>query len=1070
MSHRTHPRLRVTFGVGLFLMAFCAGVYTASAQTAQFIYAITTLGGSFNNPNLMAVDASGNVYVADENNNLVKEIPPGCASSSCVILLGSGFDRPTGVAVDGKGNVYVTEYFESRVVEMPPGCTSSSCITTLGGGFGNPYGVAVDGTGNIYIADEGYDAGTSAVYEMPPGCASSSCVTALGGGFHYPIGIAVDGNSNIYVGDAGNGAVKEMPPGCASSSCVTTLGRGFASPDGVVVDKSGNVYVGDYGNNALKEMPPGCASSSCVTTLGGGFSIPQGVAVDGNGNVYLSDSGHNEVKEVMTHGVNFHTVPVGTPSTAITLTFTFSSAGTIGAPAVLTQGAKGLDFADAGTGSCSTNGTSHTYNAGDTCTVDVTFTPAYATNRYGGVELRNDSGTVIANAYVYGTGAGPQLAFLPGQLRTLGPGSSNSDGVAIDGAGNIYFSVFAKGTVEEMPPACTSSSCVTTLGGGFNQPKGLAVDGSGNLYVADPLNEAVKEMPPGCASASCVTTLGGGFLLPGAVAVDGSGNVYVAEFYGIREMPPGCTSSDCVTTLGGGFDVPEGVAVDVNGNVYVADTESFAVKEMPPGCTSSSCVTTLGSDYSGPGVGFFAPSSVAVDGNGNVYIGDVTYGLSVMPPGCASASCITTLTREIFSPVALALDGNGNLYTPTGSVAELDVADPPSLSFAQIILGEESSDSSQTVTLKNIGNAALSLPVPSTGQNPSISDNFTLDSTTTCPEVGSSSSPGTLAANASCTLVVDFLPQMPGTIAGSLVLTDNSLSAHYATQTIGLSGSAVQAIPTTVSLRTTANPVEVGGQVLLIAQVTPIPNLADGYELCYTFDGQGPFCLTPDSTGRTVFSTAALTPGVHNVVASFSTTGIYLGSTSAVLQEIVSTVPANIAVVAGSGQSTPYGLEFTEPLVALVTDAHGNPVPGATVSFSGTGLRFSSTTTVTNASGQATVRAYPTTTGTLTALASVTGVGTAASFSLNATKPMLLVKANSATYAFDQPIPAPTYSFTGFVNGDTAATAVTGSAAISTPAKQGSPAGTYPLGIVQGTLSAPNYNLEFEQGTVTITP
>jgi len=203
--------------------------------------------------------------------------------------------------------------------------------------------------------------------------------------------------------------------------------------------------------------------------------------------------------------------------------------------------------------------------------------------------------------------------------------------------------------------------------------------------------------------------------------------------------------------------------------------------------------------------------------------------------------------------------------------------------------------------------------------------------------------------------------------------------------------------------------------------------------------------------------------------ATFPAAGIY-GPSSSTLQEIISSTPASIATISGSGQATPYGLEFTEPLVALVTDAHGNPVPGSTVTFSGTGLRFSSTTTVTNASGQAIVRAYPTTAGALTALASVSGAGTAASFSLNATKPLLLVKANSATYAFDEPIPAPTYSFTGFVNGDTAATAVTGLAGISTPAKQGSPAGTYPLGIVQGTLSAPNYDLEFEQGTITITP
>ena len=90
----------------------------------------------------MAVDGSGNVYVAD-NTNAVKEMPPGCTSTNytsnlCTITtLGGGF-RPDGVAVDGSGNVYVADTYNNAVKEMPPGCTSqlhTACVTTLGGGF-----------------------------------------------------------------------------------------------------------------------------------------------------------------------------------------------------------------------------------------------------------------------------------------------------------------------------------------------------------------------------------------------------------------------------------------------------------------------------------------------------------------------------------------------------------------------------------------------------------------------------------------------------------------------------------------------------------------------------------------------------------------------------------------------------------------------------------------------------------------------------------------------------------------------------------------------------------------------
>jgi hypothetical protein len=230
-----------------------------------------------------------------------------------------------------------------------------------------------------------------------------------------------------------------MPVGCTSSSCVTTLGGGFSGPNGVAVDGSGNVYVADYNNSAVKEMPAACTSSSCVTTLGGGFSYPAGVAVDGSGNVYVGDLSNATVTEIVRHGVSFPSINVGSSESA-TLTFTIWSGGAIGTPVVLTQGATGLDFTDAGTGTCTTiNGAGHPYNNNATCTVNVTFTPKYPGPRYGAVELTNTSGKVIATAYVYGTGKSSQLVFnAPLTPSTLGGGFSYPNGVAVDGSGNVY--------------------------------------------------------------------------------------------------------------------------------------------------------------------------------------------------------------------------------------------------------------------------------------------------------------------------------------------------------------------------------------------------------------------------------------------------------------------------------------------------------------------------------------------------------------------------------------------------------------------------------------------------------
>jgi hypothetical protein len=117
-------------------------------------------------------------------------------------------------------------------------------------------------------------------------------------------------------------------------------------------------------------------------------------------------------------------------------------------------------------------------------------------------------------------------------------------------------------------------------------------------------------------------------------------------------------------------------------------------------------------------------------------------------------------------------------------------------------VGSTSSDSPQTVTVENVGNAVLTFPVTNSGSNPSVPANFTLNSSgaAACPlEISGSSAPGTLAAGQSCLLPISFAPAAAGDLGGSLTLTDNALNAAapgYATQAIQLSGSGTQASQT----------------------------------------------------------------------------------------------------------------------------------------------------------------------------------------------------------------------------------------------------------------------------------
>ncbi len=353
-------------------------------------------------------------------------------------------------------------------------------------------------------------------------------------------------------------------------------------------------------------------------------------------------------------------------------------------------------------------------------------------------------------------------------------------------------------------------------------------------------------------------------------------------------------------------------------------------------------------------------------------------------------------------------------------------------------------------------------PPGATGATPSLSGSVSFFAGSTL--LGSCTLSG-----GTCSLPVSgsLLQSGPNSVTASYKGSATYPSSTSSIVTVTVTGGTIS---TTTTVGATANPQELGEVVHFVVKVVASGvNPVTNEEVTLTIDGGTPYEASLDSTGHAQFGFNTLTLGVHTIAAAFPAQGSY-GPSSATLQETISDSPASIATVSGSGLSTPYGLEFTEPLVAVVKDSNGHPVPGAVVSFSGAGLRFSSTAATTDNNGQATVRVFPAAAGNFTASATVGGVATAASFTLIGTKASLLVKANNISVAFDQPVPAPTYSLSGFVNGDTAATAVTGSALISTPARQGSSPGTYGIGLVQGTLSASNYNFELEQGTVTINP
>jgi hypothetical protein len=265
------------------------------------------------------------------------------------------------------------------------------------------------------------------------------------------------------------------------------------------------------------------------------------------------------------------------------------------------------------------------------------------------------------NVYVSDPGNQQLRKITPaGMVSTIPFFFDDPGGIAVDGAGNIYVADFNYDTIYKM----TSAGVVTVLAGQtidpgyadgtgstaqFHTPLGLALDSAGNIYVADRDNEAIRKVTP----AGEVSTLAGGngagsadgtgtaahFYSPYGVAVDSMGNVYVADAANntIRKV----TSAGVVTTLAGRagnpgssdgmgvaaqFNAPSGVAVDANGNIFVADQFNSAIREVTPvglvTTLSGLAGTTNGTDGIGSLARFNHPAYVALDSAGSLYVAD----------------------------------------------------------------------------------------------------------------------------------------------------------------------------------------------------------------------------------------------------------------------------------------------------------------------------------------------------------------------------------------------------------------------------------------------------------------
>jgi sugar lactone lactonase YvrE len=304
----------------------------------------------FDFPSGVAADNAGNLYLADTDNHTIRKI---VASTGAVTTFagaagisgnadGTGsaarFNNPSGVAVDGTGNVFVADTLNHTLRKV----TSLGVVSTLAGltgtvgsvdgagsaaRFQGPQGLAIDAGNNVYVADTN----NHVIRKVVPSTGVVTTVAGLAGNsgsadglgslarFNFPSGVAVDSEGNLFVADTENHTIRKILPSGSVSTLAGLAGSSggadgtgsaarFDSPSDVAVDLSGNVYVADTDNFTVRKVVP---STGAVTTLAGlagtsgsadglgsavRFFHPAGIAVDSSSNLYVADTNNHTIR------------------------------------------------------------------------------------------------------------------------------------------------------------------------------------------------------------------------------------------------------------------------------------------------------------------------------------------------------------------------------------------------------------------------------------------------------------------------------------------------------------------------------------------------------------------------------------------------------------------------------------------------------------------------------------------------------------------------------------------------------------------------------------------------------
>jgi serine/threonine-protein kinase len=286
----THPK-RKWILVGAVALLVIAAIVTvlvtrphpSTRASGQTVLSFTGIDFRLS-PGGVALDGAGNVYVSSET-MYGRVVKLASGSSTPTVLPFAGLYQPQGVAVDTNGAVYVAD-FNNRVVKLATGSNNQTVLPFSGLNY--PEGVAVDAQSNVYVADRGnnrvvkLDAGSNTQTDLP--------FTGL----NHPDGVALGADGSVYVTDTDNNRVLKLAAG--SNTPAVLPFTGVTVPWGIAVDTADNVYVTEHDSNQVLKLAAGSNTPAVLPFTG--LNTPLAVAVDSTGTVYVADRGNDRVVKV----------------------------------------------------------------------------------------------------------------------------------------------------------------------------------------------------------------------------------------------------------------------------------------------------------------------------------------------------------------------------------------------------------------------------------------------------------------------------------------------------------------------------------------------------------------------------------------------------------------------------------------------------------------------------------------------------------------------------------------------------------------------------------------------------